>query len=83
MQILVTLLVGCAFSAPQSRPQQQQQLLQQQRQSRQSEYEQQQTTPIPIISQEQEVNFDGSYKWAYETGRQPFENIIRPNYRRF
>lgn len=26
------------------------------------------TTPIPIIRQEQEVNFDGSYKYAYETG---------------
>ncbi|XP_055916883.1 endocuticle structural glycoprotein ABD-4-like [Eupeodes corollae] len=24
--------------------------------------------PIPIIRQEQEVNFDGSYKYAYETG---------------
>ncbi|CAO1313369.1 unnamed protein product [Diamesa serratosioi] len=24
--------------------------------------------PIPIISQEQEINYDGSYKWAYETG---------------
>lgn len=28
----------------------------------------QNTTPIPIIRQEQEVNFDGSYKYAYETG---------------
>lgn len=26
------------------------------------------TEPIPILKQEQEVNFDGSYKWAYETG---------------
>ena len=26
------------------------------------------TEPIPIISQEQEVNYDGSYRWAYETG---------------
>jgi hypothetical protein len=26
------------------------------------------TEPIPIIRQEQEVNFDGSYKYAYETG---------------
>lgn len=26
------------------------------------------TEPIPILRQEQEVNFDGSYKWAYETG---------------
>lgn len=26
------------------------------------------TTPIPIIRQEQEVNFDGSYKYSYETG---------------
>ncbi|XP_037941026.1 endocuticle structural glycoprotein SgAbd-8 [Teleopsis dalmanni] len=24
--------------------------------------------PIPIIRQEQEVNFDGSYKYSYETG---------------
>ncbi|KAJ8936982.1 hypothetical protein NQ314_012064 [Rhamnusium bicolor] len=24
--------------------------------------------PIPIVSQEQEVNFDGSYKFAYKTG---------------
>ncbi|XP_011214355.1 endocuticle structural glycoprotein ABD-4 [Bactrocera neohumeralis] len=26
------------------------------------------TEPIPIIRQEQEVNFDGSYKFSYETG---------------
>ena len=26
------------------------------------------TEPIPILRQEQEVNFDGSYKYAYETG---------------
>lgn len=26
------------------------------------------TTPIPIIQQEQEINFDGSYKYGYETG---------------
>lgn len=26
------------------------------------------TEPIPIIKQEQEVNYDGSYKWSYETG---------------
>ncbi len=26
------------------------------------------TEPIPILRQEQEINFDGSYKWAYETG---------------
>ena len=26
------------------------------------------TEPIPIISQEQEISYDGSYKWAYETG---------------
>lgn len=24
--------------------------------------------PIPILRQEQEVNFDGSYKYSYETG---------------
>lgn len=59
VQILVTLLIGSAFAAP---PQQQQ------RQLRQSEYQQPTTEPIPIISQEQEVNYDGTYKWAYETG---------------
>lgn len=26
------------------------------------------TEPIPILEQEQEVNFDGSYKWQYKTG---------------
>lgn len=26
------------------------------------------TEPIPILKQDQEINFDGSYKWAYETG---------------
>lgn len=26
------------------------------------------TTPIPIIRQEQQVNPDGSYQWSYETG---------------
>ncbi|KAL7039896.1 hypothetical protein ACKWTF_000167 [Chironomus riparius] len=26
------------------------------------------TTPIPILRQEQEINPDGSYKYAYETG---------------
>lgn len=26
------------------------------------------TEPIPILRQEQEINFDGSYKWNYETG---------------
>lgn len=26
------------------------------------------TEPIPILRQEQEVNYDGSYKWLYETG---------------
>lgn len=26
------------------------------------------TTPIPIIRQEQDINADGSYKYAYETG---------------
>ncbi|CAH0558098.1 unnamed protein product [Brassicogethes aeneus] len=26
------------------------------------------TEPIPILRQEQEVNFDGSYKYSYETG---------------
>ena len=24
--------------------------------------------PIPILRQEQEVNYDGSYKYSYETG---------------
>ncbi|KAL3283244.1 hypothetical protein HHI36_006392 [Cryptolaemus montrouzieri] len=26
------------------------------------------TEPVPILKQEQEVNFDGSYKYSYETG---------------
>lgn len=26
------------------------------------------TEPIPILRQTQEVNHDGSYNWAYETG---------------
>lgn len=26
------------------------------------------TEPIPILRQEQEVNYDGSYKYLYETG---------------
>ncbi|XP_073980097.1 endocuticle structural glycoprotein ABD-4-like [Rhodnius prolixus] len=26
------------------------------------------TEPIPILKYENEVNFDGTYKWAYETG---------------
>lgn len=77
----MTLLVGCAFAvpAPQQRQQKQpiQQLqqqqkqiqLQQQRQLRQTDFDSQPTTePIPILRQEQEVNFDGTYKWAYETG---------------
>uniref|UniRef100_A0A224XRL8 Putative endocuticle structural glycoprotein n=1 Tax=Panstrongylus lignarius TaxID=156445 RepID=A0A224XRL8_9HEMI len=30
-----------------------------------------QTTPIPILKYENEgVNYDGSYKWAYETGNE-------------
>lgn len=53
-QILVTLLIGYAFAAPQGGPQDQ---------SVQST-----TEPIPILRQEQEINFDGTYKWAYETG---------------
>lgn len=61
-QILVTLLIGCAFAAP---AQQQQKP---QRQLRQTEFQQPTTEPIPILRQEQEVNYDGSYKWAYETG---------------
>lgn len=24
--------------------------------------------PVPIIRQEQEVNFDGSYRWSFEAG---------------
>jgi len=58
--ILVSLLVGTAFGAPQQ--------LQPQRQLRQTEFQQPTTEPIPILRQEQEVNFDGTYKWAYETG---------------
>lgn len=34
----------------------------------QQQQQQPTTEPIPIIKQEQEVNFDGSYKWSYETG---------------
>lgn len=68
----MTLLVGCAFAvpAPQQRQQKQQpQQLQQQRQLRQTDFDAQPTTePIPILRQEQEVNFDGTYKWLYETG---------------
>ncbi|XP_017781203.1 PREDICTED: endocuticle structural glycoprotein ABD-4-like [Nicrophorus vespilloides] len=26
------------------------------------------TEPVPILKQDQEVNYDGSYKWNYETG---------------
>lgn len=47
-------LFGCAFSAPQ---------LRQSPQALSST-----TEPIPIISQSQEINPDGSYKWSYETG---------------
>lgn len=62
----MTLLVGCAFAVP---VQQQRQQKQQQRQLRQTDFDGQQTTePIPILRQEQEVNYDGTYKWAYETG---------------
>ncbi|XP_055307860.1 endocuticle structural glycoprotein SgAbd-8-like [Sitodiplosis mosellana] len=57
--ILVTLLIGSTFAVPPK---------QQQRQLRQTEFQQPTTEPIPIIRQEQEVNFDGTYKWAYETG---------------
>lgn len=65
-QILATLLVGCAFAAP----------AQQQRQLRQTEFQQPTTEPIPIISQEQEVNYDGTYKWAYETGKRGCGRIL-------
>lgn len=82
-QIIMTLLVGCAFALPaqqqqqlqrqQKQPAQQQQKqiqIQQQRQLRQTDFDSQPTTePIPILRQEQEVNFDGTYKWAYETGQ--------------
>lgn len=76
-QIIVTLLVGCAFAVPAQQQRQQKQplqqpkqiQLQQQRQLRQTDFDSQPTTePIPILRQEQEVNFDGTYKWAYETG---------------
>lgn len=79
-QITITLLVGCALALPaqqqlqrqqqQSIQQQMQTQLQQQRQLRQTDFSSQPTTePIPILRQEQEVNFDGTYKWAYETGQ--------------
>lgn len=68
-------MVGCAFTAPTPAPALQRQKLQPivaaepPRQLRQTQFELQPSTePIPIISQEQEVNFDGSYKYAYETG---------------
>lgn len=67
----MTLLIGCAFAAPaqQQRQQKQQLQQQQQRQLRQTDFDGQPTTePIPILRQEQEVNYDGTYKWAYETG---------------
>ncbi|XP_044731287.1 endocuticle structural glycoprotein SgAbd-2-like [Chrysoperla carnea] len=50
--VAVSCLVAFAYCAPQQYQQQPQQY----------------TTPIPILRQEQEVNPDGSYKWAYETG---------------
>lgn len=53
-QILVTLLFGYALAAPQGESQDQQL--------------QPSTEPIPILKQEQEINFDGTYNWAYETG---------------
>lgn len=54
IQILVTLLFGYALAAPQGESQDQKL--------------QPTTEPIPILRQEQEINFDGTYKWAYETG---------------
>lgn len=50
----MTFLIGYAFAAPQ----------------RESDDQKLQPTtePIPILKQEQEINFDGTYKWAYETG---------------
>lgn len=49
----MTLLFGYALAAPQGG----------------SEEKLKPTTePIPILRQEQEINFDGTYKWAYETG---------------
>lgn len=77
----MALLVGCAVALPaqqqlqrqQKQPVQQQQKqiqVQQQRQLRQTDFDSQPTTePIPILRQEQEVNFDGTYKWLYETGQ--------------
>lgn len=75
----MTLLVGCAIALPAQQQQRQQKQpvqqpkqiqLQQQRQLRQTDFDSQPTTePIPILRQEQEVNFDGTYKWAYETGQ--------------
>lgn len=51
----MSALFGYALCAPQQRV----------RLARQPEVS---TEPIPILRQEQEINVDGSYKWAYETG---------------
>lgn len=62
---MLTFLAGCTSAA------------QQQRQLRQSlEFQPQVTEPIPILSQEQEVNFDGSYNWAYETGKRALSILL-------
>ncbi|TKX27782.1 cuticular protein RR-1 [Spodoptera litura] len=53
--VVLSMLVAAAYAAPQFAPQYQQQ-------------QQYQGQVIPIIKQSQEVNFDGSYQYNYETG---------------
>ncbi|KAJ8732070.1 hypothetical protein PYW08_014800 [Mythimna loreyi] len=55
--VVLSVLVAAACAAPQFQPQYQQQ---------QQQY--QGNAVIPIIKQQQEVNFDGSYQYSYETG---------------
>uniref|UniRef100_A0A2A4J2I4 Uncharacterized protein n=1 Tax=Heliothis virescens TaxID=7102 RepID=A0A2A4J2I4_HELVI len=54
--VVLSVLVAAACAAPQYQPQYQQQ----------PQYSQGQV--IPILKQTQEVNFDGSYQYSYETG---------------
>ncbi|CAH0699917.1 unnamed protein product [Spodoptera exigua] len=53
--VVLSMLVAAAYAAPQFAPQYQQQ-------------QQYQGQVIPIIKQSQEVGFDGSYQYNYETG---------------
>lgn len=60
-QILATLFFGYALAAPQGNAL---------RSAGDAATPEQKSTTesIPILKQEQEINFDGTYKWAYETG---------------